>query len=491
MGEEISRTSFTRSDHARYRAKVRRCLDTLEAMLDAKVFLEDEWRTGLEIELALVDGDMRPFHGNAEVLERIADPLYQTELGTFTIEMNVDPRRIAGMSLEQLESALRRNLNRANDRAGDVGAQLAMVGILPTLPAPPAGRGWFTDSDRYRALDESIMSSRREDITLRIGGTEPLSLTLDSIVAEAACTSTQLHLQVSPDKFAAYWNASQLLAAPQLAMGANSPYLFGHQLQAETRVELFLQSTDTRSPELRNQGVRPRVFFGDRWITSIFDLFEENVRYFPALLPVSSDEDPAAVFAAGGTPSLAELRLHNGTIYRWNRPIYDVQDGRPHLRVENRVLPSGPSVVDTLANAAFFYGMVVELVSDERPLWSRMSFDAARENLAAAARGGIGARLYWPGRGEVDAAELVLDQLLPMAARGLERLGVDAASAGRYLDIIEGRARLRRNGATWQVAAVQAHEARRHDRREALHLMLRDYLRGMHSGEPVHTWPLP
>src|SRR5690606_37846912 len=259
-----------------------------------------------------------PFHGNLEVLERIADPLYQTELGQFTIELNVEPRRIDGQSLEQLEAALRRNLNRARDRAGDVGAELVMVGILPTLPAPPAGRSWFTASDRYVALDEAVMNSRREDITLRISGPEPLSLTMDSITAQAACTSTQLHLQVTPRRYADYWNASQLLAGPQLVMGANSPFLFGHHLQAETRVETFLQATDTRSVELRNQGVRPRVFFGDRWITSIFDLFEENVRYFPALLPVSSDEDPAAVLAAGGTPSLAELRLHNGTVYRWN-----------------------------------------------------------------------------------------------------------------------------------------------------------------------------
>jgi len=491
MGDEISGTTFSRSDHALYRAKIRRCLDTLEAMLESKVFVEDEWRTGLEIELNLVDAEMRPFHGNTEVLDRISDPLYQTELGKFTIELNVEPRQIGGQSLAQLESALRRNLNRARDRAGDAGADLVMVGILPTLPAPPAGRAWFTDSDRYRALDESIMSSRREDITLRISGREPLSLTLDSIVAEAACTSTQFHLQVAPDRYAAYWNAAQLIAGPQLALGANSPFLFGHHLQAETRVETFLQSTDTRSVELRNQGVRPRVFFGDRWITSIFDLFEENVRYFPALLPVSSDEDPAAVLAAGGTPELAELRLHNGTVYRWNRPVYDVQDGRPHLRVENRVLPAGPSVVDTLANAAFFYGVVVELVADERPLWSRMSFDAARENFGAAARDGIDARLYWPELGEVGADEIVLETLLPMAAAGLERLGVGGDLAGRALGIIEARARLRRNGATWQVATVEAYEARGHDRKESLHLMLRDYVRLMHGNEPVHTWPVP
>src|SRR5690625_2480247 len=491
MGEEISGTRFTRADHARYRTKVHQCLDTLEAMLEAGVFVEDEWRTGLEIELDLVDADMDPFHGNLVVLERIADPLYQTELVRFTIELNVEPRRIDGRSLEQLESALRRNLNRSRDRAGDLGAGLVMIGTLPTLPTPPSGQGWFTDSDRYRALDEAVMSSRHEDITLEVTGAEQLSLTMDSISAEAACTSTQLHLQVTPERYAAYWNAAQLLAGPQLAVGANSPYLFGHQLHAETRIEVFAQSTDARSPELRNQGVRPRVFFGDRWITSIFDLFEENVRYFPALLPITSDEDPAAVFAAGGIPTLDELRLHNGTIYRWNRPVYDVQDGRPHLRVENRVLPAGPTVVDTLANAAFFYGAVVELVTDDRPLWSRMSFNSARENFVAGARDGIDARFYWPEQGEVDAHVLVRDTLLPMAARGLARLGVDPAIAERYLDIIEARARLRRNGATWQVAATRSFESAGASRPEALRAMTRAYVQHGHGGDPVHTWPLP
>ena len=179
-----------------------------------------------------------------------------------------------------------------------------------------------------------------------------------SIAPESACTSMQLHLQVSPDNFAANWNAAQVLAGPQLALGANSPYFFAHQLWSETRIELFAQSTDTRPDELKSQGVRPRVWFGERWITSISDLFEENVRYFSPLLPEVSDEDPVAELQAGRAPQLAELRLHNGTVYRWNRPVYDVVAGRPHLRVENRVLPAGPTVVDMLANAAFYYGML-------------------------------------------------------------------------------------------------------------------------------------
>ena len=220
--------------------------------------------------------------------------------------------------------------------------------------------------ERYQALNDSIFNARGEDILIDISGPEPLSLNSASIAPESACTSMQLHLQVSPDDFASNWNAAQVLAGPQLALGANSPYFFGHRLWAETRIELFAQSTDTRPDELKIQGVRPRVWFGERWITSIFDLFEENVRYFPSLLPEVSDEDPVAELAAGRTPHLSELRLHNGTVYRWNRPVYDVVDvdgvGRPHLRVENRVLPAGPTVIDMLANSAFYYGLLRDAV---------------------------------------------------------------------------------------------------------------------------------
>ena len=212
----------------------------------------------------------------------------------------------------------------------------------------------------------------------------------------------------------------------QLAVGANSPFFFGRELWRETRIALFEQATDTRPEELKAQGVRPRVWFGERWITSIFDLFEENVTYFPALLPVCEPEDPVEVLDAGGVPRSRELRLHNGTVYRWNRPIYDVVRGKPHLRVENRVLPAGPTVVDTLANAAFYYGLVRMLADEERPIWSRMSFSAAEENFHAGARDGIDARVFWPGLGEVPASELVLRRLLPLAHEGLDRWGIDA-----------------------------------------------------------------
>ena len=272
----------------------------------------------------------------------------------------------------------------------------------------------------------------------------------------------QLHLQVSPADFAAHWNAAQVLAGPQLALAANSPYLFGHRLWAETRTELFLQATDTRSPELRNQGVRPRVFFGERWITSIFDLFEENVRYFPALLPEIDRRGPGR--GAGRrlrTPKLQELRLHNGTVYRWNRPVYDVAGGQPHLRVENRVLPAGPTVVDVLANAAFYYGAVRMLATEERPVWSKMMFTTAEQNFDSGAMHGVDAQFYWPGFGDVTWDELVLRHLLPLAHEGLSRWGVSATARDRFLGIIEGRCKTRRNGASWQVATVTAFEQAR------------------------------
>jgi hypothetical protein len=232
------------------------------------------------------------------------------------------------------------------------------------------------------------------------------------------------------------------------------------------------------------------VWFGERWITSVFDLFEENLRYFPALLPLCDDEDPAAVLRGGGAPQLAELTLHNGTVYRWNRPVYAADDGLPHLRVENRVLPAGPTVADMLANAAFYYGLVRALAEQERPVWTRMSFAAARDNLTEGARDGIDARLFWPGLGEVPVTELVLRHLLPLARHGLALWKAGTAVTDRLLGIIEQRCLTGLNGATWQAAAVRVlEESRGLDRSAALREMTLCYLEHMRSNEPAHSWP--
>jgi len=492
MGEEVSGTRFSRQHRRRYREKVHLCLDVFTDMLATTAFDTERASIGLEIEFNLVDRAHRPYLDNRTVLRTICDSTFQPELGSFNIELNLPPQPLSGNALFELELALQRSLLLAQEGAGQHGAHVVMVGILPTLlPAHLEGTRWMTPSNRYAALNESILTARGEDLHLDIAGAEHLTAHWACLAPETACTSTQFHLQVTPHGFADTWNASQVLAGPQLALGANSPYLFGLHLWPETRIELFLQSIDTRSPELRNQGVRPRAWFGERWITSIFDLFEENVRYFPALLPEISDEDPRAVLAAGGTPNLPELRLHNGTVYRWNRPVYDVVDGRPHLRVENRVLPSGPSAVDVVANAAFYYGALRALIDDDRPVWSMLPFDVARWNLYSCARNGLGARVRWPGLGEIGAGELVLRELLPQAHEGLRRWGVPAALRERYLGAIEGRVRSGVNGAAWQAGTVRAMESAGLGRSEALTGMLAAYCEYMRSNLPVHTWPLP
>ena len=468
-------------------------------MLRENHFSFQQRQMGLEIELNLVDPNMRPAMLNTIVLEKIADPWYTTELGQQNLEINVPPRPLSGNEAVALEHELRRSLNTADAKAGDAGTTLVLIGMLPTLRAEHFDSRWLSAGSRYTALNEEIFAARGEDMLLDVEGAplragqvaERLHARCSSILAESACTSVQLHLQVAPEDFAAYWNAAQCLAGVQVALGANSPFLLGKTLWHETRIPLFQQATDTRPEELRNQGVRPRVWFGERWITSIFDLFEENARYFTSLLPETDDEEPLDALAEGRAPKLSELRLHNGTIWRWNRPVYDIKDGVPHLRIENRVLPAGPTVIDLIANAAFFFGAQRALATQERPLWSQMSFQAAEENLRAGARDGMGAQLYWPAVGWISPAELALRRLLPLAHEGLRELGMSDSARERYLGIVEQRCIARRTGASWQRDTVRALEERGADRETALVQMLRTYVDLMHAGEPVHTWPLP
>jgi hypothetical protein len=486
MGEEVEAQEFSRADRTRHREKVRRNLDVFARMLREERFDTDDPMTGLEVELNLVDEHGDPALKNAEALEAIASPDFQTELGQFNIEINVPPAKLRENGLTTFENTLRNSLNDAEAKSAAVGAHMVMIGILPTLAEGHMAVDSLSANPRYRLLSEQILNARGEDITISIDGPERLQTSSDSIVPEAACTSTQFHVQTSPDQFAAYWNASQAIAGVQLAVAANSPYLLGKELWRETRIPLFEQATDTRSEELKAQGVRPRVWFGERWITSVFDLFEENVRFFPALLPVTEDEDPLEVLESGGTPQLSELRLHNGTIYRWNRPVYDVAKGVPHLRVENRLLAAGPTVADTMANAAFYFGLVRAVAESERPLWSQMSFSAAEENFHVAAQQGVEAQIYWPGVGQVRATELILRRLLPMAHKGLDAWGAAPEERDRLLGIIEQRCLTGVTGAEWFVRRMKQRSDL--ERYAALRATLLEYRDGMHTNEPVHTW---
>ena len=490
MGKELGTAVFSPHDRVLFRRKVRRCLDVLAEMLETEPFGTGGPTTGLEIEINLVDAEAGPAMRNAEILADLDDPRFQPELGRFNMELNVPPRLLSGDGLGAYEQDILDALRAASECTRKGESRLALIGMLPTVAPGHLVLATITDNDRFRALNAEIAGARGDDFRIDIRGAEHLVTTSDTIAPEGACTSTQFHLQVTPADFARYWNASQAIAGVQVALGANSPYLYGHRLWAETRIPLFEQSIDARPDEFSAQGVRPRVWFGDRWIDSVLDLYEENLRYFPPLLPEAGEEDPVAVRTAGDIPCLYELRMHNGTVYRWNRPVYDISDGRPHLRVENRVLPSGPSVVDLIANAAFYFGLVRRLADEDPPIWARLGFSTAEANFRAGARDGIEARLSWPDEGEVPVAALTRDVLLPLAHDGLDRLGVRPAQRDRLLGIIEDRCRTGRNGATWQTAAVRAAEGRGLDRSAALREMTQRYLELQRTNEPVHTWPV-
>ncbi|WTP56051.1 glutamate--cysteine ligase [Streptomyces phaeochromogenes] len=496
MGEKVVAGQIGLSDRQRYREKLQQCLAGLARLLAEKRFDRPKNLMGLEIELNLAGPDGMPRMMNAQVLERIASRDFQTELAMFNLEVNIAPHRLDGRVFDRLAEELRTSLAYAHRKANEVDAGIVMIGILPTLARDDLVSANLSDVDRYTLLNDQIVAARGEEFRLDIEGVERLTCTSASIAPEAACTSVQLHLQVTPGRFADVWNAAQAVAAAQVAVGANSPFLFGRELWRESRPPLFLQSTDTRPPELQAQGVRPRTWFGERWISSAYDLFEENLRYFPPLLPICDDEDPKSVLDEGGTPRLAELVLHNGTIYRWNRPVYGIDDGVPHLRVENRVLPAGPTVTDVIANVAFYYGLVRALASEARPVWTRLPFEAAATNFDQACRHGIDARLEWPRRGRyggttrMPATQLVLDELLPLAAAGLDAWGVEPADRDLYLGVIEERCKRGVNGASWQSRTFHKALEGGMGRDAALAATTKRYAELMHLGEPVHTWPI-
>lgn len=492
MGDAVSSESYTPRQRTTYRRRLEDELERFDRHLQDADFV-DHGTIGLELELNLVDDAMQP-HPNNQVVLGLLDEEYQSEIGAYNVEMNHPPLSIEGDGLARLAEGVAKRLERVRNAAEDAGSHLAMIGTLPTMTSQFLdSEEWMTEENRYAGLNNTILESRGELVKIDLRGEEKYTHYFDTIAPESTCTSMQLHLQVAPDRFASAWNASQAIAGVQVALSANSPLFLGHKVWHESRIPVFKQSIDTRTKELINQGVRPRVWFGERWITSVFDLFEENVRYFSPLLP-EGRMAAGAPFMNGDNPGLHYLNLHNGTIWRWNRPIYDPNGKLSHIRVENRLLPAGPTVTDIVADAAFYYGLVKALCNQTRPVWSRLSFEAANRNFLAGAKDGIGAEVEWPTLGTVAVAELVGDYLLDLAHEGLRTLEVDQDCAERYLGVIEGRVRTRQNGAAWQLAALDkvAGDAKpaTSERAEGLARVLRQYMKNSQADAPVHTWTL-
>jgi len=465
-------------------------LRALELMLAGGAIESGVRRIGAEQELFLVDRHFRPAPLAIEMIDKLADPHFTTEVARFNLEFNTDPVEFGGSCLRQLETQLDELLAKARRAAHQLDSEVVLIGILPTIDISDLTLVNMTPVPRYFALNEAMRRLRGKDWEFFIKGTDELIIRHDSVMVEACNTSFQVHYQVGAEEFAPLYNLTQAVAGPVLAAGANSPLLFGRRLWRETRIALFQQSVDHRAAGLHLREQVPRVSFGRRWVDeSVLEIFQEDIARFKVLLAADIDEDSLAMLGRNEVPSLKALRLHNGTIYRWTRPCYGITGGKPHLRIENRILPSGPTLLDEMANAAFWFGLLAgmsRLYPDVRRV---MEFEAAHENFVAAARLGLGAQFRWPGHKQVPADELILGELLPVAREGLLDRGIDAADSARYLDVLEERVRSGRTGAQWQLDSFVDLKGRG-NRTERLAAITAAAIENQQNELPGHLWPM-
>jgi CBS domain-containing protein len=432
-------------------------LRALEQMVEEGMFERGVSRIGAEQEIFLVDGAYHPAPGALRILEQIADTHYTTELGLFNLEINADPQPFAGKGLAAMESQLTELLEKVRTVAAPMDLQPVLAGILPTIGKTDLGLENMVPKPRYQMLNRVMNAARGDAFDFSIKGIDELTMRHDSVMVEACNASFQVHLQLAePERFAHHYNISQLLLAPALAVGTNSPVLFGRRLWAETRIELFEQACDIRTRGLHLREADRRVGFGREWMRgSVVDLFKENLTRFRALVGTDLDEDARESLAAGRIPKLRAMLLHSGTIYRWNRACYGISEsGKPHLRIELRVLPSGPTVADEVANGAFWLGLMSELGATVEDVEERLEFETAEANFYNAARDGLSARITWLDGKDVLAQPLILEQLLPLSQAGLDRAGVDHEDSTRYLSIIEKRVRTFRTGSRWMLQSL-------------------------------------
>jgi CBS domain-containing protein/gamma-glutamyl:cysteine ligase YbdK (ATP-grasp superfamily) len=456
MGQQTAQTTTDRQTAIRW---MLRDLQALQQMLRDDRFETGVRRIGAEQEMFLVDASWQPAPGALPMLAALSGQPYTTEVGAFNLELNLDPQEFTGDCFTRVQAQLDELLALGRVAAESVGLHVVLSGTLPTIRKRDLTMANMVQNPRYLALNNALMGLRGEDYELHIKGTDELRVRQDSVMAEACNASFQVHLQVTPSEFANAYNVAQALSGPTLASATNSPLLFGKRLWAETRIALFEQSVDTRRPGHHVRERSARVSFGDGWVTSsVAELYKEDItRYRPVLAP-DDYTDPLAELAEGRIPSLPALRLHTGTVWRWNRACYGISHTAlgdlPHLRIENRVLPSGPSTLDEVANAALWLGLMRAVAEDHPEIHRTIPFEQARTNFVAAARQGLSSTQTWLDGEEYAASVLTLDVLLPLAARGLEAQDVDEDDIDKYLSIIERRVRSGNTGSRWVLTSL-------------------------------------
>ncbi|MAJ46682.1 MAG: hypothetical protein CBC35_05155 [Planctomycetes bacterium TMED75] len=457
MTHSSSDNHDTESARRVYLKGLLRDIDALERMLQEGLLESGVRRIGAEQEVAIVDRSGGAFPIADELLKSLPDDLFTNELGRFNIEVNFNPIAMGGYALRDLEQQIHAHLGQLRAVARQHEAMILLVGILPSLSRSDLTLDNLTDKPRYHELNEVLTQLRGGPYELNIDGIDELSFTHDNIMLESCNTSFQVHFQVDPDTFARWYNIAQLASAPVLAAATNSPVLLNRRLWRETRIALFQQSIDTRIPQSSGRRIPPRVSFGSKWMTDgALEIFREDVSRFKPLFYDQPEEDSLAVLKAGGVPSLSALRRFNGTVYRWNRPCYGVCDGKPHLRIENRMLPAGPTPIDEVANTALWLGLLRELNDSVEDVTSALPFETVAQDFFSAARHGLDAQIHWLDGRIHPARELILERILPMSALGLEASGIDASDIERYLSVIEQRVRTGRTGSAWILDSISA-----------------------------------
>ena len=491
MGEQNITRQPDAEDRRQFMKSLLNELRAMVYMLEQDMFETGARRIGAEQEMFLVDRSHMPSWRATETLAEIDDPRFTHELGKFNLEANLSPQPLGGNCLQAMQSELQELYEKACVAAARSGDNIALVGILPTIGQKELTLDAMLPQPRYFALNEALLRLRGSNFQVNIKGIDELSLSIDNLMLEAFNTSFQVHFQVDPENFSHLYNISQAITGPLLAACVNSPILLGKRLWHESRIAVFEHSVDARSQAHAARGLKPRVHFGDHWVEqSVAEIFKEDIARFRVILTCDTEDDPVAMVKQGQIPKLRALRLHNGTVYRWNRPCYGISDnGKPHLRIENRVIPSGPSVVDAIANAAFYFGMMAGFSKNVADIREHLRFSDVKANFMAAARDGIRAQQLWFNEQQWQAHELILNELLPLAHAGLTGAGIDNADAQYYLGIIEQRVAKRRTGARWQLESLERMKGKG-SAEECLRSLTAAMVATQSTGEPVHNWEL-
>jgi gamma-glutamylcysteine synthetase len=475
MGEEIQSSEFSAQDFARFEQRLKQETQLLTDWMKQGRLASTAPRGGFELEAWLIDDQYQPSPINETFLKHLDTHLASPELASFNFEVNSTPRELSGHVFSAMYNELTETWRHCQTTAQELDAGVIMIGILPTVANEDLNLANMSKMQRYRALNREVVRMRRgKPLVFDINGEEHLRVTHRDVMLESAATSFQIHFKLTPENAVPLFNASIILSGPMVALSANSPFLFGKNLWAETRIPVFEQAVAVGGYDAARFGPIRRVTFGSGYVKeSLLECFRENLEHYPIMLPVDLEDDPE---------QLSHLRMHNGTIWRWNRPLIGFDDdGRPHMRVEHRVVPSGPTLLDTIANAAFYFGAATALANMPVAPVQKLQFDKARDNFYAAARFGLRAQQYWFDDSYVSITELLRKTLLPLAKQGLAELGVADADSQEYLDIIEQRVASGMNGAQWQRAYVKKHG-------RDMRRLTAAYLERQQQGYPVHEW---